>query len=841
MKKYLGLMAVAIACLLACEKNPDDGTGTDPEHALTPEQEFWSVVGQLVDVDDITSDYKGKTFKPVIGSEIEPGIRVVGVNSLEAAVRRYNTLTGASIDTLTKTHSFTSKEVGSLVWTLGDGNTSWGGVEVNIQAVPTLSRIIYRSANQGDTNGGVAGGGSAYYRFGDVISRKRKDGVTEYWVCVRPAFDPEDKGKSHWISVSPLPEENIWPYNETGNPFEASNGMEYGLPTNIREDTEWSQDLAEMLFAICYPADWAFNIEAYSSTNMFGSPKGLPIFNDFHCTNIKYHNAFFWKNVQQQWKANHLMEKIFGITFDEMAAKVKQPSAGQPAGPGLHFLYKGYSWWTKTSNKPQLWDAHYSNNGTKDTQKNMHTFDPLKPCSQVVTPNNKTEGEKNYPFDVSNLTENKPYIEERRFFGDNEPRWIIRYAEGEELAENGVFNPQVALSGFQGNNQEVYRFYRDVLSGKNLTDAPEETSGNEFIVNNKPDQVLTEFSGTSHYRAGDVLRDDEGYRWIVIKPSGGGAGNVNLEKSPYTELISFEGIKFSEDRKTATNIATRQQALRLISQIWQFAQDAAKNVVVDENGRYYGDPNMPAFWNIYNTLLVEASVNVKHLCDEIDMPKYNSDVASAAETWSLAYYDPQSENQHLLRCVVQGEATKGGYLTMAYDKYPQANTTTANSYWNLTPNSFGNEYIYLQDINDQQKVSAHADDYLAKSPLTDDPNHSPRYARTETDSFSLYPERFLYNLSVWKTSLYSKGMWNERVLLVRSTALYDRGNEYATTTVDGHKIQRIANGGFPKDQNPISYEYQWLTLSQAGQNQDGRRINGAYEAIPSWQSVWGQR
>ena len=24
-------------------------------------------------------------------------------------------------------------------------------------------------------------------------------------------------------------------------------------------------------------------------------------------------------------------------------------------------------------------------------------------------------------------------------------------------------------------------------------------------------------------------------------------------------------------------------------------------------------------------------------------------------------------------------------------------------------------------------------------------------------------------------------------------------------------------------------------------NQDGRRINGAYEAIPSWQSVWGQR
>ena len=543
-------MAAALACIWACEKEPGDGSGNDPEHALTPEQEFWGVVGQLVDMNDMTPDYKGKTFQPTIGSELEPGVRVVGVNSLEAAVGRYNTLTGASIDTLKATHTYSSKEVGTLTWNKGDGKTAWGTVDVSIPAVPSLTKIIYRSPQQGDTNGGVDQGGSAYYRFGDVIKRTRDDNKTEYWVCVRPAFDPEGKGKSHWISVSPLPEENIWPYYEDHKPFTASNGFNYGLPYNIREDTEWYQDLAEMLFAICYPDAWFSNIGSYSTENMFGSPKGLPIFNDFHSSLIKYHNSYFWKKVQNKWIENDIFNKVFGISFSQMQAAVRpMNTTTKDVGPGLHFLYKGHSWWTKTSNKPQLWEAHYTNDGTKDTQKNMHKMTPVKPCSQVVTPNNHTESNTNYPFNVHDLTENKPYISEPRFFGDSEPRWIIRYAEGSELAQNGNFNPQIAMLGFDGVN-EVYRYYRDVLP-KNLTEGPEETPS---TIEEEADEARKYKAGYGNLRTGTIVKDEEGSLWFCYYNWFLSSFDDAKIKDHYSRFISFDGIESGLDSKNVRTI-----------------------------------------------------------------------------------------------------------------------------------------------------------------------------------------------------------------------------------------------------------------------------------------------
>ena len=841
MKKFLTLMAAALVCIWACEKEPTDGSANDPEHALTPEQIFWGVVGQLIDVNDITPDYQGKTFQPAIGTEVEPGVRVVGVNSLEAAVRKFNNLTGSNIDTLKTTYTYSSKEVGSLVWNKSTDNKSWATVDVNVPAVPSLQKIVYRSAAQGDVNGSVGDGGSAYYRFGDVVKHFRKeDGQLEYWVCVRPAFDYEGKGESHWISVSPLPQSNIWPYYETKKPFKASNDMEYGLPYNIREDTEWYQDLAEMLYAICYPDAWFSNIGSYSTENMFGSPKGLPIFNDFHSSLIKYHNANFWKNVQAKWMENDIVRKLFGISYAEMeyAVSAMNPTTKE-VGPGLHFLYKGHSWWTKTSNKPQLWEAHYTNDGTKDTQKNMHKMTPNKPCSQVVTPNNKTEGKNNYPMDVYNLTLNKPYLQEPRFFGDDAPRWIIRYATGEELAENGKWNPQVAMKGFDGEN-EVYRYYRDVLP-KNLTEEPEETTSYSIIVNDRAKQNITNYDGYSHYRSGDVLKDQNGHRWIVVKPSGEIESNIYPEHSPYTELISFDGITFSNDNKTATNIVTRQQALRFMHIIWLYSQEMNKHIEADKDGNYTGPgPNMPPYWQIFTNARVNAQVDLRHLSQELGLKKYGSDEGGVGESWSIAYKEPGSNSQHLLRCIVQMHNQGGAFLNIAYDKYPTGKTNTRDSYWNLTPASFSNDYIYLEDVADQQKVNKYADDYVARAPFFNTPNQD-RSIRTQTESSGTRADRYAYTYVEWKNDLQPLGMWNEPVLLFRVTAIYDRGTEHATTTVDGLKLTPIAAGGILtpyKDSIISEYEWHWMALPY--QDQEGRRINGAYEAIPTWRNIWAQ-
>ena len=842
MKRFWLVFAAALVCIWACEKEPaDSSAGNDPEHALTPEQIFWGVVGQLIDVNDITPDYQGKTFQPAIGTEVEPGVRVVGVNSLEAAVRKFNNLTGSNIDTLKTTYTYSSKEVGSLVWNKSTDNKSWATVDVNVPAVPSLQKIVYRSAAQGDVNGSVGDGGSAYYRFGDVVKHFRKeDGQLEYWVCVRPAFDYEGKGESHWISVSPLPQSNIWPYYETKKPFKASNDMEYGLPYNIREDTEWYQDLAEMLFAICYPEQWSSNIISYSSENMFGSPKGLPIFNDFHSSNLKYHNDYFWRNVQNQWRGRDIVKMLFGISYEEMEAAVKQPIAGDPAGRGLHFLYKGHSWWTKTSNKPQLWEAHYTNDGTKDTQRNMHKMTPNKPCSQVVTPNNKTEGDKNYPMNVYNLTLQKPYLKEPRFFGDDAPRWIIRYATGEELAENGKWNPQLAMMGFDGEN-EVYRYYRDVVE-KNLTEAPEETTTVDVVINDKAKQNRTNFNGHGHYRVGDVLRDQDGKRWIVVKPAGTDPQDVVPDYSPFAELISFEGIQYGNEKKIATNIVNRQQAMRFMNMIWLYSQEANKHILQDPLPAGIEEEDTPRFWHIYSTVKEKAEVDLHHLSTELVMPKYSITAGGAAESWSIAYYEPGSERQHLLRCVVQMGPVGGTFLNMMYDKYPKKNTTTSDSYWDLTPDSFSQDYIYLDDIADQQKVNKYADDYVARTPTS--LNQSvQRSIRTQAEERAKDASKYAYLMSAWSTNSQPTGMWNEPVLLFRATALYDRGTEFATTSDDGLTFAVIGHGGFIDELSLATnggYDYGWISQAISYQGADNRHVNGTYDAIPTWQSLWNK-
>lgn len=154
MKRLVTLLAsLAAICLTSCEwLDPEHSGGGDTK--IPDDVRFWSVVGQLVSMNDITLDYQGKNFDPIIGTEdqSEPGTRIVAVNDLETAVERYNSLTGAGITEETATHTFSDKAVGTLTWTKKTDNSAWAVVDVSIKAVPKLQRIVYRSAEQGDSN-----------------------------------------------------------------------------------------------------------------------------------------------------------------------------------------------------------------------------------------------------------------------------------------------------------------------------------------------------------------------------------------------------------------------------------------------------------------------------------------------------------------------------------------------------------------------------------------------------------------------------------------------------------------------------------------------------------------
>ena len=812
------IAALAALCLASCERTDPYSQPDEAGNVRTEDERFWSVVGQLVDMDDVTPDYKDKTFKPVIGNPDngDESVRVVLVNSLEEAVGRYNDIVGANIDENTTEHTFNDPVVGKLVWTKSADSRSWATVDVAIPAVPTLQKIIYRSPEQGDANGSVGDDGSAYYRFGDVIQRTRDDdGVTEYWVCVRPAFDKEGKGDSHWISVSPLPEENIWPYNSPKNTesFIASNGFKYSFPYSIRTGLEWYQDLAEMLFAIYYPDEWMNNIINYSGESMMG-PTGLRIFKGFHKSNIKYHNVAYWTNVQNAWKQKGIARRVFGLSDQELAAALKSER-------GLHFLYKSYSWSTKFSNKPTLYQAQYTYTTSNNEKRNMRNETTGSISSQVVDPKKTVESNINYPFDIKReVTVSKPYVQKQNFFGDNDPRWIIRYAEGDELAANGKWDPQQPISGFeQSRGGELYRYYKDVFKDKNLTDEAEISELRRGVVNDSATWDRSTYTGEHHYEFGDVFRDEEGKYWFVISTSGG--DGEWRQKSPYAEIISFEGIQTSNSNAVATNIVTLDQARRASIVLWFLVQE------------YYKHPD-GVIESIAKNIKNNTGVDLGKLIQELVYTN-NSGKLVPLESWSVAYRDQSSSKQKIIRFVVDPGPGNEWYTSM-WTKYPASKPVTIDEYKDLPPASFSNLDIYLQDVAESSLVNSYGDDPVARAPLFTN-TAVPRPYRTSVESRAKDVTNYFYGSS-WNNGSNPFGMWNEPVLFFRMTVLYDRGGEYSTKTADGKTLTLVSKTTFP-DYMPSTDT--WIEAAWPDQTPTFRHLNGNPENYPTWQSVWGTK
>ena len=830
MKKllYTAALAILAAMVLSCEKEPSTGEErSSVNNELTPEQEFWAVVGQLVSMDDMTSDYKGKTFTPIIGTETEPGIRVVGVNSLQAAVERYNSLVGASIDTNTVSHTYTSTEVGSLSWSKSADNRSWATVDVSIPSVPTLQRIVYRSGAQGDVNGSVGKGYRAYYRFGDVVKRVRaEDNATEYWVCVRPAFDPEDKGKSHWITVSPLPEKNIWPYYDTHQPYISSTDLEYGLPYNLRDDLEWPQDLAEMLYAICNPVQWFANITQYSSENMFGSPKGLPIFNDFHSSKKGYHNQYFWKNVQKAWTDKQLFQTVFGRSIDGDPINLAWfQRRVEPGNEGLNFLYNGYSWWVKTSNTAQLYQVNFKSETGKDGVKlNMHSKTPTKPSHQVVNKKNKLDTSTNFAFDVKKeCTLEKPYVQKPAFFGDNAPRWIIRYAEGQELAQDGKEDPSFALRGVE----TVYRYYDVYEQGTYDNDPPEETS-----------EGGTGYIGKAHYKWGDVYKDETGAVWHVFNPAGVSPepeGSRFNERSPYSELISFTsvGMDVFPGGSTVSNLPTLDQAIR----VYMWLQLASNNTQPCINEQQCIDH--PIFGLYHLNVYEHANLDIRRLM--LYVTSQNKKERSDNLLCSIAYSGHAGGKQALVRCIENTENEQNQPQYYFWTKYPANPSKTEENVKN-----FSDVTIALQDIADQTMVDKYAEDAYARLAYSSiyglgNNLNEERPIRSTTDSKATNVQNYWYNKLLWDDFQFRKDMWNEPVLFFRYTRVRDNGdNNYSKTTTDGHTLTLVSAREWTTDTMPNAEENytNWDGFSRMiWISNDDMYLNGQKYELLTWDKI----
>ena len=461
MKKHLNylLMAALVGGLslgvVSC-KDDDNASLSPEEEAATQQAElsekatkFWNVVGQLVGTIEATDDYASRTYEATIGTAVSGNetTRRLLTNDMETAADRFCNLAGlaeGTVTTETASYTWSDPDVGTLTYTKTDNDASLATVDVDIRQVPGLRQIVYLTPEQAGDNAGDYH--NCYYRFGDVISRKNSSGIDELWICVRPSFEPEKKGESHWVTLSPLPKENILEYT-------SSNKNTYRLPKNLGVNYEHTQNLAEMVYAMASPNDWGTNITNNPRTSIFN--KGVPMFHDFDKSKITYTSTSFWERVATGWERSmvntsegekSLWYAIFGISRTAMFTDIVSNKGA------LRFIHSSANWNTWTSNSPTIYEVVYRN-GSK-AKSNMHEETRTSYSTRVVYKGSPSQDIK-LDF-VESITTGHPYIVSNDYFKDMDRHYVIRHATGTELAKatNSAYSPKTALTGYT----EVYNY-----------------------------------------------------------------------------------------------------------------------------------------------------------------------------------------------------------------------------------------------------------------------------------------------------------------------------------------------------------------------------------------------
>ena len=739
----------------SCKDDDDDSKSEEQQQQEQEERasKFWSVVGQLVSSDDYAADYEDKTFEPVYGiaDATNETTRIVETNDMQTAARRFSDLVGSSIDENTPSYTYSDPEVGTLTYTRGGTADDWATVDVSIKQVPRLRKIIYREGGEG-TNGSFPE--KAWYRFGDVVSRTLDNGKVEYWICVRPAFGPEKKGDSHWVCLNYLPPKNFFNYSY--------DSKSWTVPTGIGTDKENMQNLAEMLYAITRPEQWYNNANTYHTDGKLWGFSGLPIFADFKKANVMYHNQYFWQNVADAWTKHGVADKAMNVQLGDLADRIEQE--------GIHLLYEGYQWWTKTSWNCKLWQASYTN-GTKNDEKNLHHAEY----------NDITKRMQDIKFDCTKMgssTDN--YIQ--FFDNDGKYRWVVRHATGADLNNGSQPAPTSRLQG--KGVKDFYRYYEEYEDESYKLDkdggtGPEIT---ERSYNDPAKWNTSEFTGKAHYCYYNVYKDKDGNRWIPVKCAGG----TYFDKAPFTYFISFEGLTPSADGRRITNLPNREMAMKMMTWLWACTnnmQNITDDALQNSNGT-----NVRAMRALVNY----AGIDPRHLYKLVTPPEegraesavqlnsvgYTDDDNSTGQQKVLRWYNYPTDMKQLDK-VNQRQPTFYHWTT-----YPKV--ASKLFYW---PSAFSTDPIYLQDIASADLVAKHAEDpyvyCLALEYYAKVPGANVMEPRTRPVSYADKATNFFYEMNTWNYNIYLD-MWRAPVLLFRVIRLYDRGDdEYATRSENG--------------------------------------------------------
>ena len=474
-KLYGGLTAVLALCLTftlaGCK---DDKEPSEEEKQQQAEEQadkdmadaatFWSVVGQLTDT-PMPDNWQNATYEPSIGEPdgTNSAVRIVNCADEESAAASASDLLGTSITTATQSYTYQNDLVGTLTYHK-TGGSSLATVDVSIQQMPGLSQIVYKTPEQIGENASFKG--TAYYRFGDVVKKLNKDGEYDYWICVRPCLSFVSKTDSHWMTLSKLPSDYLKSQEKTVN----NNKFKHQMPKNLANNSDHMQNLAEMVYAMTCPTDWATNL----STNK-GYQK-LKYFKDLNYEKyFKYNNEWFFTKVANGWENNEggdLFQAIFGLSREALKTHVQQKGFAMVYGNG-----------TISGNDITL--TVYKYDGTN-----------LKTKSSV-----KSTGKWDYAaFDINQLM-SKHYIDNEMVVADDGRYWVARYATGETLAK-GSDATKFDTYKKMPNCEDVFVYNRDVEH----FDMTEET-----LKATEPKVAGEHGNQKGYYQLGDIIKYNNRY------------------------------------------------------------------------------------------------------------------------------------------------------------------------------------------------------------------------------------------------------------------------------------------------------------------------------------------
>ena len=778
----------------------------------------WRWLCQLTDVQTLSTDWASKTYEPSVGqqSEQNQNTRIVVVNDLNEAKMLFANLADVTTDKLAQTYTAKQDGVGTLTWTpSAAGAENLAEVEVDTKLIPHLQRIVYCTEEQRGNNGLFSENvdGIAYYRFGDVI---REEATGDYWVCARPSFWQNDKGESHWICIAnsnisqSLPTGNIYDKYNNNRKYEFRTIM---LPTALKYSREHMNNLSNFLWAL-------LDRDAYANHfNYTGTKNALGGFS------YEFHGVRFLKNVAEFWSANNpsgrtIWQLLFNRSREEMM-KMKE----------MTFIYKGYQW--RVGQTGYVWEF---------TTKKSDGFQTIPQGSESGDKKLYNFGGQGYDIRrYTSLANADQEADGPQQFADGHYYWVVRYRKGSEMMVRGKYSPYEPINGYT----DIYRY--NAKTGDKLHEdvvSDDDVKVLNPVTNNKEYYTTTDFRLRSHYNFGDVYRDENGHRWIVVYPSGRDDMNKThdifsyKETTPYSELISFEGLETSANKSCVTNLPTRDQAIRGNQWLYILFTNSVYIRNLDNSGAFVPQ--------LAKQIISNANVDVRCLFQMV--ASLSGNPRNHTQQGAFAYRIPGvTDRQPLMRFILPIDISNEDVPYFYREHYVANPDKTAIQY---QPNQFSQELIYLQDMADKTKVDKYAADFYACQPIIDitgGDGVSKREGRTQADPRANDVTNYFYNKDVWDRFEYPTDMWCEPINFFRMDRIYDRGEtEYATITAGGHTLTLVArykeyiyDEEFPEGvDNAANTAYSTIETVLSVFGKPTNRWDGKAMTFPTWKQAW---